>query len=313
MDEDLLFEQQLGFLVAYMGIPSHLLEALDGHVRDCVDLSAKSSLREPLVSCWLDAAFAYGLIERNGSTGFSLTPQGREYITSLPARHFAINALFSAAVVDTFLRSGALEFHGALAVLVRQLGESRFRGRFESEVLPLLLPRCNRPSETRVLEIGCGSGWALRAFGAALPALHGVGIDRDEARIGDARTSTDADGRLRFEVADIFGFESDERFDLILLHRALHHLWGERASLLLKLRSILRPGGCITIWEPAWPEDRQTLRESGFRELAFQNITEQLQGARFLSEAEILGWLSKGGVTITAHSIPPTDLLIIAS
>ena len=85
--------------------------------------------------------------------------------------------------------------------------------------------------------------------------------------------------RLAFAVGDIHDFKMGERADLISMNRALHHVWEKgQAGLFHWLRDNLKSGGYAVVWEPAWPEERGALREPSRRTMAFQNLTEHVQG-----------------------------------
>ena len=72
------------------------------------------------------------------------------------------------------------------------------------------------------------------------------------------------------------------------MNRALHHVWEEGGSTFIRhLRENLRPGGAVVIWEPDWPADRSALRAPSRRGVAFQNLTEHVQGNHLLRADEI--------------------------
>ena len=75
---------------------------------------------------------------------------------------------------------------------------------------------------------------------------------------------------------------------LIAMNRALHHVWeGGIAPFLDRLRGQPKPGGAAVIWEPNWPDERVTLRQPGWARMAFQNLTEHVQGNHLLGAEEI--------------------------
>ena len=53
------------------------------------------------------------------------------------------------------------------------------------------------------------------------------------------------------------------------------------------MRDALKPGGAAVIWEPDWPAERAELRKPQRRGLAFQNLTEHVQGNHLLGADEI--------------------------
>ena len=66
-----------------------------------------------------------------------------------------------------------------------------------------------------------------------------------------------------------------------------NHVWDQRDKVFGILRDALVPGGSVVIWEPRWPDEVASLREPRKRPLAFQNLSEHVQGNHFLRPAEI--------------------------
>ena len=93
--------------------------------------------------------------------------------------------------------------------------------------------------------------------------------------------------RVRFVQGDIYRFEAPEPADIIALNRALHHVWDEKETVFRILHDHLKPQGAAVIWEPRWPHERIALREPSRRMMAFQNLTEHVQGNHFLRPEEI--------------------------
>lgn len=101
-----------------------------------------------------------------------------------------------------------------------------------------------------VLDVGCGRG-ALSVQMAQAGAECVVGIDTDPNRIGfasrNARTSyPDLAQRLEFRVADLAGFSSVERFDIVVSKDTFEHL-GDVPATLRGVRDALKPGGLACI------------------------------------------------------------------
>jgi SAM-dependent methyltransferase len=94
----------------------------------------------------------------------------------------------------------------------------------------------------RVLDLGTGSGYALRALRETRDAGHGVGIDASARMVANARTYTDDDA-IAFLTGDFqrLPFAAD----------SVDHVWSMEAfyyasdpdAVLREIRRILRPGG----------------------------------------------------------------------
>ena len=152
-----------------------------------------------------------------------------------------------------------------------------------------------------VVDLGCGNGWVLRALLRDRPRLRGFGVDGFEGNIAQARALADKEGladRLTFALGDLHAFRLEEQADLIVMNRALHHVWeAGPQKFIAKLRDALKPGGAAAIWEPDWPEHRAALRTPARQGFAFQNLTEHVQGNHLLRAEEIAQAFDAAGMT----------------
>ena len=62
----------------------------------------------------------------------------------------------------------------------------------------------------------------------------------------------------------------------------------EKETVFRILKEHLNPDGAVVIWEPAWPQKIQDLREPRRRPLAVQNLGEHVQGNHLLRPEEIV-------------------------
>jgi ubiquinone/menaquinone biosynthesis C-methylase UbiE len=100
-----------------------------------------------------------------------------------------------------------------------------------------------RPTPSRVLDVGCGSGYLLRMLAARAPeAKMLVGVDPAARMIRVAQVTTN-DERLRFSVgrAEELPF-SDASFDLVVTTTSFDH-WANQRAGLAECARVLAPGG----------------------------------------------------------------------
>lgn len=126
-----------------------------------------------------------------------------------------------------------------------------------STLVPLLQKGMN------VLDVGCGSG-AISAGIACKVGTEGrvVGIDRSEHLIAEGKGLFKETKNLELIQSDLFSFDSEEKFDLIVSARVLQWLKNPKEAL-RKMKTLLKSDGYISIldynhtaleWHPQPPQ-----------------------------------------------------------
>jgi ubiquinone/menaquinone biosynthesis C-methylase UbiE len=123
----------------------------------------------------------------------------------------------------------------------------------------------------RVLDIGCGTGAISKDIAERVgPAGSVIGIDNTEKFIISGRESYKTTLNLELIHQDLFSYEPEEKFDLIVSARTLQWLSNPKEAL-LKLKTLLKPGGQLSIldynheqlsWEPQPPESMLTFYQT---------------------------------------------------
>src|SRR5215470_10636727 len=105
------------------------------------------------------------------------------------------------------------------------------------------------PRETRVLEVGCGTGAIARMLAQDPRVREVVGVDPSPLLVSKARHLAAGEPKLRFDVADgtalSFGASS---FDTVILHRVLSHV-PRPEQVLDEAARVLRPGGGLAVFD----------------------------------------------------------------
>ncbi len=115
------------------------------------------------------------------------------------------------------------------------------------------------PAGSRILDVGCGSGWMSEYFARLGYVVKGIDISPDlieMSRDRVARVPFDVDHetelRCSFEVHDIEGSPLAEKFDAVLCYDSLHHFEDETA-VMRHLAAMLPVGGVLFILEGERP------------------------------------------------------------
>jgi len=108
------------------------------------------------------------------------------------------------------------------------------------------------PRGVRVLEIGCGTGYAMLNLGLAGVLDEAWGCDISAGMLDVCRENAERLGiKVHLEQADAERLPyEDQSFDLVIGHAVLHHLPDLKASL-REIHRVLKPGGvCVVAGEP---------------------------------------------------------------
>lgn len=298
--------------LAYIGVVDGLFSALAKLGQATPDALAAAAQKDgAYVLRWCDGAYAFGLLDESAPGEFSLTELGSAFRpeaagTLMP---FAVQAVLSAHMAE---RAAGLmatgDRPGEQVLAERETVLPWFGPMLEHNFGPLLerdilaaVPVYRQVDERGglVIDLGCGNGWYLRRLASRFPHVRGLGLDGFAENIEQAERIAAQDGlaeRLRFDTGNIYDFHVDEAADLIAMNRALHHVWSDKEKVFRILHGQLKSGGTAVIWEPHWPSDRAALREPGRRGMAFQNLSEHVQGNHFLHPDEIVAEFEQVGM-----------------
>ncbi|MBZ4416075.1 methyltransferase domain-containing protein [Myxococcus sp. RHSTA-1-4] len=112
-----------------------------------------------------------------------------------------------------------------------------------------LLARVDVDAPSHVADLGCGTGDLTRVLAERWKGARVYGVDSSAAMVEEARRRP-APESLRFEVADLAGWEPPAPLDVLVSNAALHWV-PDHGALLLRLVAKLAPGGVLAFQVPA--------------------------------------------------------------
>jgi 2-polyprenyl-3-methyl-5-hydroxy-6-metoxy-1,4-benzoquinol methylase len=110
-----------------------------------------------------------------------------------------------------------------------------------SQVVTLLEKYTVQPN---ILDLGCGKGVNLHLTAGKYSHYHGVDISAASIKLARKH----ARPQMSFEAADILRYETDERYDAVLLREVVYYLPVERIpGFLHRVAGFLRPDGKVFV------------------------------------------------------------------
>jgi ubiquinone/menaquinone biosynthesis C-methylase UbiE len=107
--------------------------------------------------------------------------------------------------------------------------------------------------DSRVLDVGCGTGFAVRRLATMLPEGRACGIDISPGMVEQARTriTPALAGRMEILPASSTGIPyADGSFTHLMCTNSFHH-YPEPLAVLMEMQRVLEPGGQLLIFENA--------------------------------------------------------------
>lgn len=151
-----------------------------------------------------------------------------------------------------------------------------------------------------VLDVGCGSGSFTRTLADVLGGFRSIlGIDPDKDSVDEARRLTD-DRRIRYRVLAAGRAPlGDDRFDLVAISNALHHLDDPARTLAGACRSA-RPGAYLIVQELV-SDDVSPAERNGRDVHHFKARIDRLHGRsheQTLTRSEVRSLVESTGATV---------------
>jgi SAM-dependent methyltransferase len=257
-------------------------------------------------------AFAFEIVERQGD-GWRMaphfdqilgTPSATFYLGTAPRVHFAVGADY--ADYARRFREGARvpyqehgpEFMQAVAEGLRSLPRI-----FSDLVLPKL-PRLQARFEAgaRVLDVGCGAGYALVHLAERFPKVTAVGVDNEPYSIELANTliaERELTGRCEARLMGAERLAEDAAYDVATSFLVIHEIEPtEKAAAFAAVARAMKPGGSFVIFDETYPATDAELRTMPARFAALAQWFELTWGNRVNTRAELAELCRGAGLRI---------------
>jgi SAM-dependent methyltransferase len=138
-------------------------------------------------------------------------------------------------------------------------------------------------SDSKVLELGCGSAWITRQLALAHPDCHFIATEVDGDQHGKNLLNPAGNISFRLEGAQSIN-EPDQSVDIVLMLKSLHHVpQSVMPQAMGEIVRVLKPGGMVYFSEPVYQgefnalmsliHDEKTVRERAFE--AIQSLSER--------------------------------------
>jgi ubiquinone/menaquinone biosynthesis C-methylase UbiE len=158
-----------------------------------------------------------------------------------------------------------------------------------------LLPRL--VSARRVLEVGCGNGYATMRVAAALPQIHITAFDFSESLIAHALKQPVEASRVSFSVGDVLKLKAPEPYDAVYSQRCIQNLvsWDNQKTALRNIVEALKPGASY-IMQEGFLTGLNNLNEAR-AELGIEPIPESWHN-HFFDEAKTMDFMRELGCSL---------------
>ena len=261
-------------------------------------------------------AFAFELLDRAGP-GWRMAPHFDEILGRPEATSYLGRAARVHQLVGEDYREYARRFRDGSRVPYQQHGEafmveiaeglSSLPRIFTDRVLPgLPALRARLEAGARVLDVGCGGGWAVAHLAERFPGIHCVGVDNEPHSIALARRLIAERGLSDRCEARLMGAErlaEDGAFDIATSFLVVHEIEpATKTAAFAAVARALAPGGAFVIFDEVYPESDEELRRMPERFAALAQWYELTWGNRVNTREELRALCAGAGLRLTEES-----------
>jgi len=310
---DYLLKNSIELSIIYIGIVNRYFEIVDGNQPLAVErLHEIAGCDKDYTQHWLECAQKMQLLTIVDSK-IILTSLGVNYLFHNPHGkiHIVLRSIYSIILMNEcmeFFQTGyvpgySLIFSKPFKNLIPQYGYiskrtylDSFKDIMQQKKIEALL------SDAKIVaDWGCGGAWFLDELSKLFHEQEFIGIDSEDIVRKNKTTYAD---NLRISFVD--KEQAPKKcFDVIFINHAYHH-FTNKLDMLAKIGESLSQGGSIVLWDYISTDDSDS-------EIAFLDLIEHIQGARYYTSQEIISDLDVASFSFESLDIGRTNqaLLII--
>ena len=157
----------------------------------------------------------------------------------------------------------------------------------------------------RLLDLGCGSGWALVQIAERFNGLHCIGVDVEPHSVAAANRLITEKGLASRCEARLGSAELAESgiYDVVTSFLVIHEVAPEhKAAAFADVARALKPGGAFLIFDEAYPETDTDLRQMPKRFAALAQWYEVTWGNRVNTRTELIELCQASGLEVSSES-----------
>ena len=163
-----------------------------------------------------------------------------------------------------------------------------------SDITNQTIPLMDLKPDDRVLDLGCGTGWASRRVARLVPQGEVVGIDVADEMLRRAEQASQVIKNVRYVWGSAETIPANDGSFTKVLSVESFYYYADQGRALDELRRVIAPGGSLFILINLYKDNPYTLRWA-----------EELKvPVHVLAEAEYLGLLEQHGFAAEARRIP---------
>jgi SAM-dependent methyltransferase len=259
-------------------------------------------------------AFAFGLLEREKGGGWRMAPHmdailgdpdSTFYLGRAARVHLMLGGEDYPDLAERLRTGRVVPYQHHSDALIKEIGDSL--SSLPRIFVDLVLPRlpalgARLTAGARVLDLGCGAGWAIVELANRFPASRIDGVDIEPRSVELAKERIAAQGLAERCAAWLIGPEGltgEAVYDVITMFLVVHEIGPAiRDTVLAAAARALTPGGSLVVFDEAYPETDQALSTMPTRFSAVAQWYEMTWGNRINTATELRAKCARAGLTV---------------